>query len=106
MRKAIFTMFAATISVIALGASVQAAVITYSCTEPLTNTMTIRVDTETNEATETELRVFTVQGAAQVTDATVSFSSQVPRVWSIKIDRSTGASMDSDGTAGACQLVK
>jgi hypothetical protein len=108
VRKAIFTMLVAAISLIALSTSVQAAVITYSCIEPsvLTAAFIIRADTETHEATETDAGAGTppVSGTAQISSASLVVS--IGRTWNIRINRSTGESLDSDGSSGTCELAR
>jgi hypothetical protein len=106
VRKAGLAM-SVVVSLITLSMSVRAAVITYSCAEPddPTHTMTFRIDTKTHRAIDSEAGG-TAQLAAHVTGSAIVLRGKVPRAWTIQIDRSSGASLDSDGSSGTCQLVK
>jgi hypothetical protein len=91
--------------VIALSAPVRAEVITYRCNnEGILETY--RVDTETRSVQLTVPGHPVHNGAAQVNGATIVVTLTSPRVWSIQINRNTGAFQDSDGDTGNCQLVK
>jgi hypothetical protein len=110
VRKAISTMLVAAIPLIALGTPVGAAVITYSCVEPsaLTAAFIIRADTKTHEATETDAGADAdtppVSGTAQISSTRLVVT--IGRAWNIQINRSTGESLDSDGSSGTCELAQ
>lgn len=107
MRKAIFTMSAMMFSLTAVSTPVRAEVITYRCVEPddPTAPMTIRIDTKTHSAQETD-QGQTGKGVAQIDGQMIVFTATEGRAWSIRINRKTGEFVDSDGTAGSCQLTK
>jgi hypothetical protein len=106
MRKAIFVLSATIFSLIAISTPVRAEVITYRCVEPADPTpMIFRIDTKTRSVQETD-QGQTSKGFAQINSTTIAIALTEGRVWSIQINRKTGESVDSDGTAGSCQLTK
>ncbi len=105
MKKVIFTVSATMISLTAISSPGRAEVITYHCVEPASGEMIIRVDTKTHSALETDLGQ-TSKGSAQINGQMIVFTATEGRAWSIRINRKTGESVDSDGTAGSCQLTK
>jgi hypothetical protein len=106
MRKAIFAMSTAMFSLIAISIPVRAEVITYRCIEPDDPApMIFRIDTKTHSAQETEQGQIS-KGVAQIDSQMIVFTATDGRAWTIRINRKTGESIDSDGTAGSCQPTK
>jgi hypothetical protein len=108
MKKAIFAMVPMAISLIIVGTPARAEIITYACSEPDDPgaPMIIRVNTKTLAATDTDPGEAPVNGTAQITDSNLSVTVNSGRDWTIQINRSTGESVDSDGSSGSCQLVQ
>jgi hypothetical protein len=114
MKKVVFA-----IVLIAIGAPARAEVITYSCVEPdqtenkeyatagaYGHPMVFRIDTRTHAVQQKSLGKST-QGIAEIDASKIAVTiTNGLRPWSITIDRSTGASLDSDEDIGQCRLVK
>lgn len=105
MRKAILASLVMIGSLIAVTEPLRAAVITYRCNDE-GSLMTFRVDSTTHSVQVSSAGFPARHGTAQISGAAIVVTLTSPRVWSIQINRNTGAFADSDGDGGSCQLVK
>lgn len=101
MRKAVLLIAAVSASVCA--AVARADVITYTCDEP-DEPESLKIDTKTHSVIEVGAQDQT-PGTAQISSTAIVVTLTSSRVWSIQIDRNTGAFLDSDGTTGTCVLA-
>jgi hypothetical protein len=104
MRKSIFTMLVAALSLIGVGTSARAEVIIYQCTMGAL-TGNLRVDTKTQsslwvDSTEKQ------PGRARISNTTIVFTESSRPGYEATIDRRTGAVVDTDGDTGNCILIK
>jgi len=112
MKRALFVILAA--SLLLISGRVQAEVLNFSCVEPddPSGAELVRVDTKTHVVILTDPGEQPIRGIAQVNGTTIvvggfpAVGGRAAGSWSMTINRSTGASIDSDGSSGTCRLVR